>query len=86
MVIDGVHVRQATAADIEAMVGLLHALFSIEADFDFDAGKQSRGLSLLLSRKTDASLLVAEHAGSIVGMCSLQCLVSIHVTFRNQDY
>jgi len=76
MVIDGVHVRQATAADIEAMVGLFHALFSIEADFRFDAVKQACGLSLLLSRAEDACLLVAEHAGSIVGMCSLQCLVS----------
>ena len=76
MVDEGTRIRVATAEDIGAMLALLHALFAIEADFAFDPDKQRRGLELLLSRGEAARLLVAEHAGSIVGMCSLQCLIS----------
>jgi len=69
-------VRPATAEDIEAMVALLHTLFSIEADFECDPDKQRRGLQGLLARGDDARVLVAEQAGNIVAMCTLQCLVS----------
>ena len=68
-------IRPATAADIPAMTGLLALLFSIEADFAPDAAKQAEGLRLLLERP-DACVLVAEHDGSVVGMCTAQTLVS----------
>lgn len=58
------------------MVELLRSLFAIEADFAFDVDKQTRGLVMLLERGRDARVLVAEQGGQVVGMCTLQCLVS----------
>ena len=70
-------VRQATHEDIPQMCGLLSELFSIEADFSPDSQKQAKGLELLLSDKTGASIvLVAEQGDDIVGMCSVQVLIS----------
>jgi GNAT superfamily N-acetyltransferase len=68
-------IRQATVADVDAMAALLEQLFSIEADFTIDPEKQRRGLAALLDRG-DACLLVCEHGGEIVGMCSVQLLIS----------
>jgi GNAT superfamily N-acetyltransferase len=76
VLVEEVAIRPATVDDMEAMVGLLRLLFAIEADFDFDAGKQARGLDMLLSRGRDAHILVAQHRGQVIGMCTLQCLVS----------
>jgi GNAT superfamily N-acetyltransferase len=76
MMVEGLRIRAAKEGDVEAMLALLHALFSIEADFSFDPDKQARGLMRLLSRGDAAQVMVAEHAGSIVGMCTLQCLIS----------
>jgi ribosomal protein S18 acetylase RimI-like enzyme len=69
-------VRRARAADIESMVSLLAELFSIEADFSFNPDKQRRGLADLLERGDEACLLVCEREGEVVGMCSVQALVS----------
>lgn len=68
-------IREASEADIEAMVALLGELFDVESDFAFDAGRQRHGLSLLLQHDP-AHVLVAERDGRVVGMCTLQCLVS----------
>ena len=70
-------VRQGTQEDISAMCSLLSELFSIEADFSPDLQKQSTGLSLLLNDKSDLSIvLVAEKDDEIIGMCSVQTLIS----------
>lgn len=58
------------------MVSLLAELFSIEADFSFDPEKQRRGLADLLKRGDEACLLVCEREGEVVGMCSVQALIS----------
>lgn len=68
-------IRDAVAADIPAMVGLLTELFSIEQDFVPDAEKQGRGLSLLLAQP-GAHVVVAELAGRVVGMITVQTLIS----------
>ncbi|HLF96452.1 MAG TPA: GNAT family N-acetyltransferase [Methylococcaceae bacterium] len=68
-------VRPAKAGDLEALSGLLQVLFALERDFAFDADKARRGLSLLLDRD-DALLLAAEAEGDVVGMCSVQTLIS----------
>jgi len=59
------------------MVMLLKALFSIEADFEINPDKQSRGLKLLLNNDS-ACVLVAESNDDkkILGMCSLQTFIS----------
>jgi len=72
---DPVLIRDAVAQDIPAMVELLSQLFSIEQDFVPDGEKQGRGLALLLAQ-AGAHVLVAEVQGRVVGMVSLQTLIS----------
>jgi len=70
-----IQIRHADTADIPALVGLLRQLFSIEQDFEPDPDKQARGLALLLD-SSHAQVFVAEQAGRVVGMLSVQVLVS----------
>ena len=69
--------RCAHEADIPQLILLLEALFSIEADFLIDSDKQARGLALLITSHKDC-VLIAELSGchKIVGMCSIQTLIS----------
>lgn len=57
------------------MADLLNELFLIEDDFAVDVEKQSRGLKLLLDTPS-AILLVAQSDERVVGMVSVQTLVS----------
>ena len=70
-----VRMRSAEPADLDSLVSLLAALFSIEEDFVFDESKQRRGLSLMLENERGC-VLVAEAEGLVIGMCSGQLLVS----------
>jgi GNAT superfamily N-acetyltransferase len=59
------------------MCELLADLFSIESDFTPDWEKQARGLSLLLNARSDmSSVLVAVQGGTVIGMATVQTLVS----------
>lgn len=72
-----ISVRQAIPADIPGMCDLLAELFSIESDFSPDVEKQTKGLTLLINDKSGtAAVFVAEDSGNIVGMGSVQALVS----------
>ena len=68
-------IRQASRADITALVGLLQQLFSIEQDFQPDPNKQYCGLELLLESDL-AQVFVAECGNRIVGMLTVQILIS----------
>lgn len=68
-------IRRASYNDIPAMVNLLSELFTIEDDFTVDTEKHFRGLKLLLDT-SNAILLVAQSDDRVVGMASLQTLVS----------
>ena len=68
-------IRPATSSDMNAMVELLHQLFTIEADFDFSAERQQRGLELLLAAPA-AIVMVAEEEGAVVGMATAQLVIS----------
>lgn len=57
------------------MVELLRQLFEIEDDFESDEAKQRSGLLLLLAQK-DSCIFVAEQKGLIVGMCTMQTVIS----------
>ncbi len=57
------------------MVALLAELFAIESDFNSEPERQRRGLALLLE-DARALLLVAECDGVVVGVCSMQQLIS----------
>lgn len=70
-------VRKAIPADIPEMCDLLAELFLIESDFSPDAQRQALGLTLLVNGESGSSaVFIAEDAGVIVGMCSVQKLVS----------
>ena len=70
-------IRPSTVEDVPQMCGLLSDLFSIESDFSADGQKQARGLTLLINDTSGSSaVFVAEDAGEIVGMCSVQMLIS----------
>ena len=70
-------IRQACLDDLEALSTLLGQLFSIEADFTVDGARQRRGLELILEGAGENhSLQVAEIKGQVVGMCSVQVLIS----------
>jgi GNAT superfamily N-acetyltransferase len=72
-----VFISKAGKEDIPAMTDLLGALFSMEADFQEDHTLQKQGLLLLLERPPEERcVLVARFEGMVVGMCSVQTLVS----------
>ncbi len=68
-------IRTATKSDIPEMAELLHELFVIEADFSPHFATQAQGLSLLLQHD-GAEIFVAECDGKVVGMCTVQTIVS----------
>lgn len=68
--------RLAAAKDLDSLVELLRVLFSIETDFEFDEAKQRRGLQLFLQNQGERAIFVVETGGAVVGMCSVQTLIS----------
>lgn len=68
-------IRRAGSNDLEAMVRLLGELFAIETRFRVAPEKQRRGLKMLLGSAA-AGVWVVERHGRVVGMVTLQLLVS----------
>lgn len=71
----GITIEYATEGDISQMAHLLGVLFAIEADFDIDFEKQVAGITKLFHYE-GADLLVARHEGKVVGMVTMQRLIS----------
>lgn len=72
-----VKIREATLADVGELIELLYELFSIESDFIFDKAKHYQGLQLMLQDGKNKRVWVAEADNRcIVGMCTLQVLIS----------
>ncbi|MDJ0780696.1 MAG: GNAT family N-acetyltransferase [Desulfosarcinaceae bacterium] len=70
-------IRRARHGDLDALVNLLQALFSLEVDFTPDPARQRRGLALFLDGcGKHRCLMVAERAGEVVAMASIQTLLS----------
>jgi GNAT superfamily N-acetyltransferase len=69
-------IRRAKASDIRHLVDLLRDLFSIEADYEFNAGLQERGLFMMLQSPETRCIMVAEVNQQVVGMCTAQLVVS----------
>lgn len=70
-----VSVRRAQAADLDALVELLRLLFTIEADFVFEATRQRRGLAMMLAAN-NAVILIASAENRVIGMCSGQLTIA----------
>ena len=71
----GIEIGAASEADIEQAARLLAVLFAIESDFSIDFTKQFAGLSLLF-HEPHADILVAKYGDEVVGMVTMQRLVS----------
>lgn len=69
-------IRGAREGDLEALVRLLGVLFRIESDFRPDPRRQRRGLRLMLADPDRRAVLVAERDGAVVGMVTVQLVVS----------
>jgi GNAT superfamily N-acetyltransferase len=69
------HIRRGRPTDIDELVDLLRLLFTIEADFDFNATRQRRGLAMMLACNS-AVILVAEAENRVIGMCTGQLTIS----------
>jgi GNAT superfamily N-acetyltransferase len=64
--------------DLPALVDLLCRLFTIETDFKVDPARHARGLRMLLrhARRGLACVLVAEVGRQVVGMATVQTVIS----------
>ncbi len=70
-------IRIAETRDIPPMGELLGDLFSIESDFAPNYENQAHGLAMLVNEPLGMShVLVAVHDGTIVGMATVQTLIS----------
>jgi ribosomal protein S18 acetylase RimI-like enzyme len=69
-------IRRAKSSDIIHLMELLRELFSIEVDFEFDAVRQEKGLSMMISSPGIRCVMVAEVNQQVVGMCTGQLVVS----------
>ncbi len=71
-------IRAATILDLPALVELLTELFTIETDFRVDVPRHARGLRLLIrqARRGTSCVLVAEVGGVVVGMATVQTVIS----------
>lgn len=69
-------IRLAKISDLDALVGLLKELFTIEEDFAFDEVRQIKGLTRLLQNPERCYVLVAQHRDRVIGMCTMQILIS----------
>ncbi|VAX12368.1 hypothetical protein MNBD_GAMMA24-1234 [hydrothermal vent metagenome] len=69
-------IRTADEADIPSMLSLLEELFFLEPDFSFYPLKAEQGMRDLLQRPQSAVIFVLEVDRQVLGMASLQVLIS----------
>lgn len=71
----GITIEQASEEDLTSMAELLSILFAVEQDFTIDYEKQLAGITKLY-HSAGKELLVAKHEGEVVGMITMQRLIS----------
>lgn len=71
-----VRVRSARIEDLEPLVALLGVLFDQEDEFVVEPAFQRDGLRALLSAPGRVGVLVAERDGRVLGMVSVQVVIS----------
>jgi GNAT superfamily N-acetyltransferase len=71
-----VQIRETALDDIDGMIPLLKELFSLEADFCFNESLQRHGLAMMLEPGASRRMLVACAGNRIIGMASIQTLIS----------
>jgi GNAT superfamily N-acetyltransferase len=73
---DSIRIEPATLDDLPELVGLLHDLFSMEADFMPDQDRQVRGLRLILEQPSRGRIFVVRNDHQIIGMINLLITIS----------
>lgn len=71
-----VRFRSAAPPDIPRLVALIGELFAIETAFTADPARQEAGLRALLAAYPRTQILVATANGMIIGMCTVQLMLS----------
>jgi Leucine-rich repeat (LRR) protein/predicted GNAT family N-acyltransferase len=71
----GITIERAQEEDLPEMAELIGVLFAIEVDFEIDYEKQLAGIKKLHVYE-GADMLVAKHEGKVVGMVTMQRLIS----------
>jgi len=71
----GIEIEEASADDLTQMARLIGVLFQIEKDFSIDFDKQLAGITKLYAAE-GTILLVAKYEGKVVGMVTMQRLIS----------
>ena len=70
-------IENASNQDIPALINLLGILFAIEADFQADVAKQTKGLALLINHPENGVIKVAKNEKrQVIGMVSAQLVIS----------
>ncbi len=71
-------IRPARISDLPDLIELLCQLFTIETDFVVDPFRHARGLRLLMrhARRGTAAVLVAQAGDEVVGMATVQTVIS----------
>ncbi len=69
-------IREARLDDISQLCALLAALFAQEADFSPDAGRQQRGLRLILDNPESGRIYCATESGTVIGMVTILFTIS----------
>ena len=72
---ENIYICKATSSDVDSLIRLLEDLFSIEEDFCFNEQKQRQGIWMLLN-DSRSYIIVAKFNGNIVGMCTIQRIIS----------
>lgn len=73
---DNISIRKMIHSDMDEAIVLLKELFDIENDFEFNEAKQRKGMKMLLDSPNMGFILVAEWKSSVIGMCTIQFLIS----------
>ncbi len=76
MDLSDIKIREASVSDMDSLVELLKTLFSVEEDFVFNESLQRRGLAMMLENQEERCIMVAETDGKVIGICSIQTLIS----------
>jgi len=71
----GIEIKEASGDDLTQMAELIGVLFQIEKDFTVNFDKQLSGITKLHADEGSV-LLVAKHEGRVVGMVTMQRLIS----------
>ena len=71
----GITIEFAKEEDLKQMAELLSVLFEIESDFEINFDKQYEGIKYLFE-SSGSNLLVAKHDNHVVGMVTMQRLIS----------